>query len=755
MGSDANHGPTASVAKKRRRRAPAAPRARAPNMVGAMAMITLLAVVLVMVVIYFVRRLANVERVVKRTVAEVRHQVTPDDLHTAFGQWVEANPGAVTTACAPYINRSVAVAASAMRVHAPAPQHSELREAPSSSSVQPPPRPHGPASAAPPPQFAPAQPTSYPPHIQQGMPAHAPRLPTGAAPRPTYPPVQTQPLQPRQQQQQQCDPADGPVGAQERWAGSHALDPRAHRREESPRQPPPMQPVPSAVPVAQPARVILPQAGAIRAPPLPPTLAPRQQEESPILRVPPPRMRCHGDVCVIVEDQVADVAGDPHGGFDDYHADTRDGTHRGDPDRPVCLSSDRDSPSLPDDSSHRLSDDHDRSLSDESDVEDGDHHEDGDQRCSTQVVKGQSGRALHVSRSHLDRCVQDTLDAISHASNEEEEDDDEDDEDDIDGPQKGREWRGNDRGHCETGENQSDDQSDDDDDEADRVLEDRMATASDCGAMRAAYADDPWSMPDGTQFLVNHGDESEGDDQDDGRALVDGRGWYDHETPSLFIVLGAPTNGLGAPFDPMGRARITPLEDEDEDDVRADDQDDFLDDDSDSDDGSDEALHGATDHIDAGPAWSVPTNAGATGADAASTHESDGDADSTDAIAVETAVGPAADDHQHPTEAADDTRADITSENAPCEKDTAQEDYSSVCALGAATDSASAERDCDINGCGDDDDNDDNGDIAEQEKDSDNGASSPGVARDDSMDGDVDIDAPVADDEEEHARDAD
>ncbi|AJF97981.1 hypothetical protein TW95_gp1247 [Pandoravirus inopinatum] len=122
MGSDANRGHAGTVGRRRRhRRTAAAPHARGPNMVGTMAIMALLAVVIIMVVIYLVRRLANAERAIKRTMAEVRHQVTPDDLHTAFGQWVEANPGAVTTACAPYINRSVAVAASAMRVHAPAP----------------------------------------------------------------------------------------------------------------------------------------------------------------------------------------------------------------------------------------------------------------------------------------------------------------------------------------------------------------------------------------------------------------------------------------------------------------------------------------------------------------------------------------------------------------------------------------------------------------------------------------------------------
>lgn len=107
-----------SGAARRRRRAAAtggASRSHGVGPRGTMALVLLLAVVLLMVVVYLVRRLSSVERTVKRTLGEVRHQVTPDDLHTAFGQWVEANPAQVTAACAPYIDRSVAVAADVVR----------------------------------------------------------------------------------------------------------------------------------------------------------------------------------------------------------------------------------------------------------------------------------------------------------------------------------------------------------------------------------------------------------------------------------------------------------------------------------------------------------------------------------------------------------------------------------------------------------------------------------------------------------------
>ncbi|WBR14503.1 Topoisomerase ii-associated protein domain-containing protein [Pandoravirus kuranda] len=157
-------------ALRRRRRAGAtrgAPRPHAAGARGTMALIVLLAVILVMVVIYLVRRLANVERTVKRTLGEVRHQVTPDDLHTAFGQWAEANPGQVTAACAPYIDRSVAVAADVIRARvvaaaaARAQTDNAQQLASSSSSFPPPQRPE---------QSTPRDNTAQPPVAQQAPP---------------------------------------------------------------------------------------------------------------------------------------------------------------------------------------------------------------------------------------------------------------------------------------------------------------------------------------------------------------------------------------------------------------------------------------------------------------------------------------------------------------------------------------------------------------------------------------------------------
>ncbi|QBZ81021.1 hypothetical protein pclt_cds_425 [Pandoravirus celtis] len=603
MGSDANRGHAGTVGRRRRhRRAAAAPHARGPNMVGTMAIMALLAVVIIMVVIYLVRRLTNAERAIKRTMAEVRHQVTPDDLHTAFGQWVEANPGAVTTACAPYINRSVAVAASAMRVHAPAPpapHHPGLRGPEAAPPGQQPlAQPHGPAPAAPP-HFAPRQPPPlYPPHGQPEGSVHAPRPPTGTAAQQHQPSAQLRP-----QPQQQPGPTAPPVGTPEQWSNGHALD-----RQRPHPEAPPRQPAPSAAPAPQP--VMPPQAGTPYVPPpsSSSTIVPQQQQQRqqqgqpPVLRAVPPRMRCDGNVCVIIEDQVDDADDDADDTFNGHPASVGDNEDHRDH-LPLDSGGGKSPPSGGND--HPLSDEHHESLSDGSDAEDhGNQDEEDDHQYDTEDVDKQHAPMLQVSNTHLDRYVQDTLDAISHASNEEDEDDEDDKEE----------------------------EEDDDDNEIDKSKRDDGGdpTPQDHGPaldrMRAAYADDPWSMPDDARFFVSHGDESEGDhedesDHDDGddsieandhdqeRDQHDSRGWYDHETPSLFIVLGAPANGLCVPLDHhLGRARITPL-DEDEDDAE-DRGDDFLDGDSDSDDEPERFPRSIiVGHISDEPAWSLPTDA--------------------------------------------------------------------------------------------------------------------------------------------------
>ncbi|AJF97982.1 hypothetical protein TW95_gp1248 [Pandoravirus inopinatum] len=336
-------------------------------------------------------------------------------------------------------------------------------------------------------------------------------------------------------------------------------------------------------------------------------------------------MRCDGNVCVIIEDQVDDDA-------DDNGDDTFDGHPASVGDRedhrdhsPLDSGGGKSPPSGGND--HPLSDDHHESLSDGSDVEDHgnqdddeeEEEEEDDHQHDTEDVDKQHAPMLQVSNTHLDRYVQDTLDAISHASNEEDEEDEDDKEEEKDDDD-------------EIDKNKRDDGSDPTPQDHGPAL----------GRMRAAYADDPWSMPDDARFFVSHGDESEGDhgddsDHDDGdddgieendhdeeRDQHAGREWYNHETPSLFIVLGAPANGLCAPLDHrLGRAHITPL-DEDEDDAE-DRGDDFLDGDSDSDDDEPERFPRSiiVGHISDEPAWSLPTDADAGDIDPTPTQEED------------------------------------------------------------------------------------------------------------------------------------
>lgn len=719
-----------------------------------MAIVALLAVVLVAVVIYLVRRLANVERAVKRTMAEVRHQVTPADLHTAFGQWVEANPGAVTTACAPYINRSVAVAASAMRVHAPAPpapQHPSLRQ-PAPTVSQPPAQSHVPRPG-PPPHFAPQQSHPHhqaPPHpAQQGGPVHGSRpTPLAVAPptqpqlRPQPAPLSSAPTTPRghcQGEGQAFEPQRAHTGAPPQQA-----------------QPPPASQTAQATQTA--AQTGRPPFGAPSRPQTShgaPSPVPAGVSRSlPMPRAAPPRMRCEGDVCVIVEDDEDE---------DDDHR-RNDGHDDGRTLVTIGAGDDR----------HRE-----------------DAHDDAEQ----------NGHPLQASASHLDRYVQDTLDAISHASNDDDEDDDdEDDKDDNDKDEDDTTSDKNKRG----GANGSAD-----------LDADRADLVSDGGAP-SACASDPWAMPDEARFFVGHGDESEGDDdQDDERDQPGGGGWYGHETPSLFIVLGTPTNGLGTSFGGLARARITPLgeddgngdsendddddeeeeeeeeekddngngdDDDDDDDMRAcrqwanahrdqilsaaheadatlkaridakenalsindeeeqEDEAGLLGGDSDSDEEQPGALSSVVGRIDDGPAWSLPID-DAKDAGHAVAQEDPHDAADLDARPD----GAVAEEHPADKSSADgdqrvDTEASADDEDDEEVEDTAQEDSDS--GVGTDKESAIAEQDRDRATTNDNSDNDNERDSDDREEDE-AGDTVSSAAGDGSTSGDGDLGAPT------------
>lgn len=747
---------------------------------GTMAIVALLAVVLVAVVIYLVRRLANVERAVRRTTAEVRHQVTPADLHTAFGQWVEANPGAVTTACAPYINRSVAVAASAMRVHAPAPpapHHPELRQPPPSLS-QPPAQPHGPRPGPPPPHFAPQQ--SHPHHQAPPHPALQSGPVHGSRPAP---PAVVAPTQP--QACPQLAPPSAPTTAQGHCRGEgQAFElqrPHAGAPPQQAQPPPAPQTAHAAQSAAQTGRP--PLAAPLRpqtphgAPSSMPSGAPRSL---PMPRATPPRMRCEGDVCVIIEDEDDD---DDEEEEDEEHNDyDANGYDQGHAQVIVGAGDDR-------------------------------HQEDAHDDAA------QNGHPLQASVSHLDRCVQDTLDAISHASNDEDEDDERDDDDDDeneDDTTSDKNARGGANGSA--------------DPDADRAHLASGGRALDAGRSEPpACASDPWATPDEARFFVGHGDESEGDDdQDDERDQPGGGGWYGHETPSLFIVLGAPTNGLGAPFGGLARARITPLDDDandddgdgdghgdDDDEEKAeddhqdddgdsdddDDQEDMhacrrwakphkdqilsvareadallkvrigaeknvlsleedadlLDGDSDSDDERPEALSRVIDQVDDGPAWSLPSDVKEAGH--AVTQEDPHVATGTDAEPDGTTVGEhradkfGADGDQHPA-----AEASVDEEEEE-EGDTMQEGKDSD-SVDTREESAIGERDRD-GAAGDNDLDSTSGDRGEEEDDDDDKASDAAapVAEDGSTSGDDDDDgrdhdAATEADQGERTRDA-
>ncbi|HEY9249705.1 MAG TPA: hypothetical protein VIO38_11255, partial [Rariglobus sp.] len=239
---------------------------------GMVALVALVAVMLVVAVVYIMRRLANVERTTKRTAREVRHQITPDDLNEAFGQWVTANPGAVTTVCAPYINRSVAVAANAMRVQAlPPPPHNY----PQQQQQQ--------QRAAVPPQ--------HPAYYSAPHPSYGPRVSHGQAPAPaSHVPAAGAAVR-EVRQEEQAVPQQQPQQPSHAMPLMHANVPVAPHAS-APAAPHPPQQAPAldhAVPGAQ--RHI------DAALPPPPANAARQR---------PPNMRCEGDVCVVMQDSDLD-----------------------------------------------------------------------------------------------------------------------------------------------------------------------------------------------------------------------------------------------------------------------------------------------------------------------------------------------------------------------------------------------------------------------------------------------------------------
>ncbi|AVK77023.1 hypothetical protein pmac_cds_335 [Pandoravirus macleodensis] len=294
-----------------------------------MALVLLLAVVLVMVVIYLVRRLSNVERTVKRTLGEVRHQVTPDDLHTAFGQWVEANPAQVTTACAPYINRSVAVAADAIRARvaaatvaapvqagiAPPSQQQQQRrfdhahDHAHDNGAQPPPHGGGPLGQRNQHQQQQRQGQQQP--FQQGHPSYQQYdHPYGAAPfQPREPRLDQQrpppPLQVQGHHTQQHQPHVQVYGGQQQPSIAPTLisPPRSPGHMQGP--PPPLDASVTSTTGAPFHRQILPERGQAPATAhdggggIYPT--PNDPVATATFRSSRPNIRCEGDVCVVVE----------------------------------------------------------------------------------------------------------------------------------------------------------------------------------------------------------------------------------------------------------------------------------------------------------------------------------------------------------------------------------------------------------------------------------------------------------------------
>lgn len=300
-----------SGAARRRRRAGATVTNSRSNGVGprgTVALVLLLAVVLVMVVIYLVRRLSNVERTVERTLGEVRHQVTPDDLHTAFGQWVEANPAQVTTACAPYINCSVAVAADAIRARvaaamaaAPAQvgtappaqqqqqQHFDHAHA---NGVQPPPRGGGPLG----------QRNHQQPSQQGHQPHQQYNRPQSAAPFQHRPPslqAQGHHTQPRQQQHVQAH------GGQQQPSIAPMFVPPPLRSPGHLQGPPPLGANGTPATGAPFHRQIMPERGQPPASPRDGGSGAYRAPDDPVaaatFRSNRPNIRCEGDVCVVVE----------------------------------------------------------------------------------------------------------------------------------------------------------------------------------------------------------------------------------------------------------------------------------------------------------------------------------------------------------------------------------------------------------------------------------------------------------------------
>jgi hypothetical protein len=536
-----------STGKRRRRRHEATipPKAAGLHATGAIALIMLLAVVLVMIVVYFTRRLMNAERAIKRTTAEVRHQITPDDLNTAFGQWVEANPGAVTTACAPYINRSVAVAATAMRVHAPPPpsyrappmsdpaathsrapavgsadgyRRQQHQEAPAPMATEPP-RHHQQHHQLPPPppQQLHQQPQQTSLYRPESQPSHGPMGSLGQQPSLSQRPMTTHSNAP---QGSKGLPASSPsprpmlpTAAAAAQLPETAMHERTSTQSQGtpPRLEPPIEPKTAASPIAGRG------------------CSPRQHPWPPLASCTPrPRVQCHGDVCIVVDDCEPDDDDDGKGISllgRQQHADPRS----------LWDSTEDNAPELEANSSGDESDEeHDEGDAAEWDDDYRDAAKDGDGHGAAQPsIPG--GDAC----SRLDQFVRDTLDALSHASTEDE---------------------------------------DDHEYERETAVSTVVPLPADMSIPAADDIEDdeqgdPWLMPDPVRiYAYAHGDES--DDEDDrefddavGRVHEDpsyGKAWaIQGESVPLMIILGESSGGLGVRAADPFRARITPLSDDD------------------------------------------------------------------------------------------------------------------------------------------------------------------------------------------------
>nr|UDO47587.1 hypothetical protein [Pandoravirus massiliensis] len=597
-----------------------------------------------MVVIYLVRRLSNVERTVKRTLGEVRHQVTPDDLHTAFGQWVEANPARVTTACAPYIDRSVAVAADVIRarVVAAAPP-AQVR----ATSAPPPPQQqhvgHARVNDAQPPSGyqqshggAPLGQHAVEHHKQQ---QHHHHQPVPQQPHSNH----HQGIPPLQHRQPHPDHQQGvlPVHAQ-----VHHPQQQQHTQPYAVQQRPPavvaLAPVPlpshghgQGAPLPDADKAPIADASSFRQHPLGHGRPPVSPHAHGVAHRAPgdpvetgtrngrPNVRCEGDVCVVIERPESPMTTDSGAAHRPWIQAT--------PAAPSSLSNRRD-PLSGGAASPRP-----EASGSNGEVKGAPREEARPQHDAPARDDVASSGSLALDPLPAPDCAVDGCSfggqgdaAYDHSID----DDGSGDGDDCDGSDsnvgKGRD--GNDGEQDDAGNDPNDDADllavngdDDDDDDATSegdAVRNRYITPIVPMPPRhivnygtAARADDPWSLPDEPRFFIGRGDESDDDDdaqeetegdavdgpiddatdddQDPGNRYPSGDVWYGRPIVSapVFLVLRASDNGIGAP---SGSARIVPLDDDDDD---GDDIDNSDDDDVDSDDGLADDKDGAREAV--------------------------------------------------------------------------------------------------------------------------------------------------------------